>query len=199
MREKQPRTATLIGLLTVLGFAATLHSQGPQYLHPPPQPQASDFPQPPSDGPTHWSGPVIRAANVKCWSAEPSAPSKFLGGEHGTQQITAFVGTSDPTSPPIQLDTSFHQTTLDSFSGGGKISDLKAQDLPPGIFVSLKGHPVIKVTSVHYPIQDHDYIPVFGPLKTGVRVTIDFMHDPGMGECYLYVAVWTAVKSPPVR
>jgi hypothetical protein len=180
-------------MLLFLGAAGSLHSQDARYVNPPPPPQASDFPQPPNDAQFHWRGPVIRAVNVKCWYAEPSAPDKFLGGEHGTQQVTAFIATSDLTQPPAKIDTSFHQTTLVSFSGGGKTSDLKAKDLPPGIFVSFKGHPILKVTGVQFPTQGHDLFPT-GPTKTGVKITAEFMHNPGMGECYFYVAVWTAVK-----
>ena len=118
--------------------------------------------------------------------------SKLFGGEHGTQHVTSFIPTSD-LAPAGQVDTSFHQTNLRSFSGGGQNSDLKASDVPAGIFVSLKGHPILKVTALQYPVQDHDP-PLFGPQKTGVKLAVDFRHEPGNGECYLYVAVWIAVK-----
>lgn len=193
MREEQTYAARIIRVLIALGIAGGLHPLNAQYVHPPPPPQAADFEQPPNDNHTRWRGPAIRAVNVKCWTAEPSEPAKLFGGEHGTQQVTAFVPTSDLTPSAAQVDTSFHQATFRSFSGGGKMSDLKPKDLPPGIFVSVKGHPILKVTGVQYPIQDHDPA-LFGPQKIGVRVAFDFIHEPGNGECYLYVAVWTAVK-----
>jgi hypothetical protein len=193
VREKQTTTTIAISALLVFWMVASLNPAIAQYVHPAPPLQASDFPQPPNNNQFHWLGPAIRPVDVKCWSAQPAEPSKFLGGVHGIQQVNSFVPTSDLTLPRAQLDTSFRQTTLASFSGGGKFSDLKPEDLPPGIFVSFKGHPILKVTSVQYPIQDHDP-PLIGPVKTGVKVTADFMHEPRMGECYLYEAIWVAVK-----
>lgn len=194
MTKEQTSAAAIIRVVLALVWGTGgLHPAIAQYVHPPPPPQAADFEQPPNDNHTHWRGPVIRAVTVKCWTAEPSEPAKLFGGEHGTQQAKTFVPTSDLTPSATQVDTSFHQTTFRSFSGGGKMSDLKPKDLPPGIFVSVKGHPILKVTAVQYPIQDHDP-PLFGPQKTGVKVAFDFIHEPGNGECYLYVAVWVAVK-----
>ena len=72
MREKKAYATT--AALLVFWMAGSLHSQNAQYVHPPPPPQAADFPQPPNDAQFHWRGPVIGAVNVKCWYAEPSAP-----------------------------------------------------------------------------------------------------------------------------
>lgn len=191
MRQIRTRFVRLLPVTMLLCMASALYSQG-TYVHPPPPPQADDFPQPPGDAKLHWRGPVIRQVNVKCWTAEPSTPPKFFGGEHGTQHVTSFIPTSE-LAPPGQVDMSFHQTNLRSFSGGGQISDFKAGDVPAGIFVSLKGHPILKVTAVQYSVQDHDP-PVFGPKKDGVKLGVDFTHEPGNGECYLYVAVWIPVK-----
>jgi hypothetical protein len=161
------------------------------FVHPPPVPQPEEFPQPPKDGGTHFRGPVIRAFNVRCWTAEPSEPSKCIGGVEGFQKVTAFAPTSD-SKDTKEADTSFHQQTLSSFSAGGATSDLKPANIPPGIFVSLKGHPIFKVRRVQYPIEMKENF--VSPRATGVKVEADFEHTKTSGECYFYVAVWVAEK-----
>jgi hypothetical protein len=123
------------------------------FVHPPPPPQPKDFPQPPDDHNVHFRGPVIRPFNVKCWTAEPSAPTKCVGGIEGLQKVTAFVPTSDRSGNPRQIDTSFRQQTLTSFSVGGSASYLKPADIPAGIFVSFRGAPIYTVTRVRFPVD----------------------------------------------
>jgi hypothetical protein len=104
--------------------------------------------------------------------------------------VTAFVATS---GDPAQIDTKFRQQTLATFSGGGWNSVMKPEDLPPGIFVSFKGHPAFRIIHVQFPIQGREP-PLSNRIKTGVRVVAEFEHEPSNGECYFYLAVWTAVK-----
>lgn len=184
----------LIFVAVVFSLGGTLRCLDGQYVHPPAPPEAADFPQPPNDGHNSFHGPAIRPISVACWHAEPETPNNFQGGKHGFQHASAFVATNDMMSSQIHADTSFHQMAIGSFSAGGSISKLTPKDVPPGIFVSFKGHPILKVTSIEFPAQGRDNPPLFGPLKPGVNVAIDFMHEPRMGECYIYVAVWVAVK-----
>jgi hypothetical protein len=178
----------VVGLLWPIG---ALHSQVPQFVHPPQPPAASDFAQPPENAKTHWRGPAIGGFNVRCWSAEPSEPTQFVGGVHGIQNVTAFVSTSELMDSG-GLDTSFRQTTLASFSGGGMASEVNPRDLPAGFFMSFKGHPAFKVKEVKYPASSLE-LPRMTP-STGVMVVVDFLHEPRMGECGLYMAIWSAVK-----
>lgn len=187
------RTYTVaLSAVILLWTTATLFAQECHYVHPPAPPQASDFPQPPSDGHTRFSGPVIRQVNVQCWYAEPSEPSKCIGGAHGFQKVPAFLPTGEISDPAL-VDTAFRQKAPLPFSGGGATSDLKPDDLPAGVFVSFKGHPIFKVNQVQYPTQSQEP-PLDRQSKTGVTVAVEFQHEPSSGECYLYVAAWMAVK-----
>jgi len=164
------------------------------YVHPPEPPKASAFPQPPSDGKIKFVGPIIRQVSVTCWYAEPDAPTKCVGGVHGFQRVQVFLPT-DAAAKPEAIDTSFHQQSPLPFSAGGATSEMKSDDLPGGIFVSFKGHPIFKVVKVQFPSKGLDPPFTFnGPSKTGALVDIDFSHEPTNGECYLYAAVWIAVK-----
>ena len=191
MREQRIRILAISVALLLLSGLRTLQVQA-QYVHPPGPPSVSDFPQPPSDDHMHWRGPVIRQIGVQCWSAEPSTPSQFSGGVHGVQTIRTFVRTGD-SADAAHVDTTYRQKIVTSFSGGGAKSDLKADDIPPGIFISFKGHPIFKITQIQYPTSGKDP-PLVGPSGTGVKVSAEFQHEPRMGECYFYVAVWTALK-----
>jgi hypothetical protein len=191
MREKRICLLVIIFVMVVLSGLSAVQVQA-QYVHPPGSLSESDFPQPPSDEHVHWRGPVIRGLNVQCWSAEPSTPSQFSGGVHGVQKVTTFVRTGD-FGDVAHVDTKPRQKTVTSFSGGGARSDLKAEDIPSGIFISFKGHPIFKVTQIEYPISGQDP-PLVGASGSGVKVSAEFQHEPRMGECYFYVAVWTAVK-----
>src|SRR6476661_8815695 len=69
--------------------------------------------------------PGLAAFNVSCWRAEPNAPTRPVGGSNETQKVVAFV-------PPRsdRTDTSFHQSDVRTFSGGGFASELKPKDIP---------------------------------------------------------------------
>jgi hypothetical protein len=184
-RRVPKRSALIFCAILYLFAPEDLSSQDCRFIHPPPAPEASDFlDQPPTDTQTHFAGPVIQMINVRCWSAEPAQPSRCVGGVHGDQKVTVFVPTSDSVDP-TRIDQSFRQKVMHSFSRGGRANDLKASDLPPGIFVSFKGHPIYKVRKIQYTMRGR---------KAGVNVTVEFVHEPSGGECYFYVAVWTAVK-----
>ena len=189
-RAFQHRVFTICAM-TIVCAAASLRAQECNYVHPPAQPQASDFPQPPNAPDTHFRGPIIRPINAQCWYAEPSTPAKCIGGIHGVQKVTALVPIDD--IDLAHLDTNFRQKTLASFSGGGKTSALKADELPAGFFVSFKGHPVYSVTKVQYPVKGM-VPPHWNQRQTGVNIELDFEHEPTNGECYFYVALWVAVK-----
>jgi hypothetical protein len=161
------------------------------FVHPPPAPKPEEFPQPPKVDGTHFRGPVIRSFNVQCWTAEPSDPSKCIGGVDGLQKVSVFVPTSYSPNT-TQADPAFHQENVSSFSGGGLHSGLLPGDIPPGIFVSFNGHPMFKATRIQFPIEMTDGIG--GARGTGVKVEADFEHTKTSGECYFYVAVWVAEK-----
>jgi hypothetical protein len=160
----------------------------PVFVHPPSAPGPSDFAQPPTLAQVHWLGPSIKQINVRCWHAEPSAPDKPVGGTSETQGIVAFI----PVQGDRNLDTSFRQTDLGTFSGGGWSSSMKPDDMPVGIFISFKGHPVFRVNKIEYPFLAHELGEIFGPTGIGVRVSAEFLHTPTMGECYFYAAAWVA-------
>jgi hypothetical protein len=175
-------------------ISGVFSAQECHYVHPPlSPPDESAFPQPPSSDKIKFVGPIIRQVGVTCWYAEPDAPAKCVGGVHGFQKIVSFVPT-EPTVRSASVDTSFRQKSLSSFSAGGATSELKSEDIPPGIFVSFKGHPVFKVTKVQFPAKSVELVRLQEGLTTGVSVELDFSHEPSNGECYLYVAVWVAVK-----
>jgi hypothetical protein len=174
----------------VLSVSLAIHSQECHYVHPPPPPEASDFPQPPSGAHVHFLGPVIRPFQVRCWYSEPSTPSKCVGGIHGTQKVTAFVPVNADKS---HIDRTFRQTIISSFSAGGKTSDFRAENMPPGIFISFKGHPIFAVSDVKYPAENQESR-ISGQRESGVTVQVDFEHEPTNGECYLYLAVWVSVQ-----
>src|SRR5258708_32753282 len=168
--------------------------QACHYVHPPAPPEASQFSQPPNDTRVKFVGPVIRQLNVACWYAEPGAPEKCIGGVHGFQRVQSFLPT-DGIVKPEAIDTSFRQKSPLPFSAGGGTAEINNEDLPPGLFISLKGHPVFKVTKVEFPLKAHDPPLAFnGPPVTGASVELEFSHEPSNGECYLYIAVWVAVK-----
>jgi hypothetical protein len=186
------RTIVVIVVVAVATvFDINIHSQECHFVHPLPPPAASDFPSRPTDSQKRFVGPVIRAFQVQCWSAEPSAPQKCIGGTHGTQKVSILVPINELVDPK-HIDTSFRQQVLTSFSTGGWSPVLKSEDLPPGLFVSFKGHPIFKITEVRYPAEESD--PVSGTRKIGVRISAEFVHEPSMGECYFYAALWAAVK-----
>jgi hypothetical protein len=92
-------------------------------------------------------------------------------------------------------DTTFHQRAPLPFSAGGVTSEIKASELPPGMFISFKGHPVFKAVKIQYPVRSHDPpLDLNDELKTGASVEVAFSHEPTNGECYLYVAIRIAVK-----
>ena|ERR1700678_884178 len=183
----------MIPILVTLCLASLAGSQSPTFVHPPKPLQPTDFYQPPNDGRTHFVGPIIRPLDVKCWYAEPSAPTKPIGGVHGFQEVVVYLPTDDLTDA-AHIDNSFRQSPL-HFAGGGATSDIKPEDLPPGIFLSFKGHPIYKVLEVKYPSQPEVRgTPSAAKSKIGVTVRINCEHEPTNGECYFYLAAWTAVK-----
>jgi len=128
----------LIVVAVALALDINSDSQECHFVHPPPPPAASDFPTRPTDSQKHFVGPVIRAFRVQCWSAEPSAPKKCVGGTHATQKVTILFPINELVDPE-HIDASFRQQGLTSFSAGGWFPLLKSDDLPPGFFVSFKG------------------------------------------------------------
>jgi len=42
-----------------------------------------------------WRGPIIRDVNVQCWSADPAALSKPVGGTHGIRALTVSIPIED--------------------------------------------------------------------------------------------------------
>jgi hypothetical protein len=91
-------------------------------------------------------------------------------------------------APPETLDTGFRQETVRSFSGGGAELTLKASDVPPGLFVSIRAHPVFRITRLEYPSMNT------AANKRGLTVGADFRHEPSMGECYFDIAIWAVAK-----
>jgi hypothetical protein len=142
-----------------------------------------------------WHGPEIRQVPVRCWYAEPSSPSKPIGGVDGIQKVDAFVPIFE-LQQNFLMDQTFRQTDTSSFSGGGKNLEFKPDAMPRGLFVSVHGHPIYRVTAVKFPSDGPLYgIPLpLGPHGNGVTVSIEFEQAPQQGECYLYVAVWLAGK-----
>ena len=165
--------------LTLLFTTSIMFSQDCHFVRPPPAPQAEDFPQPPKKANIRFRGPVIRAFKVQCWTAEPSEPSKCTGGVKGFQKVTIFVPTKNGPTDTREADTRFQQQELSSFSAGGATSILKSADIPPGIFVSFKGHPIFKVTRVQYPTKTSEDFA--SSLATGVKVEADFEHEATSG------------------
>ena len=84
--------------------------------------------------------PGLAAFNVSCWRAEPNAPTRPIGGSNETQKVVAFV-------PPRsdRTDTSFHQSDIRTFSGGGFVSELKPKDNPANLI--LKPRPEVDTPS----------------------------------------------------
>jgi hypothetical protein len=160
-----------------------------QYVHPPAPPTAQDFDQPPAKTQARMRGPQVTRANVRCWGAEPEAPTKFFGGVHDFQNVSVFVPL-EPLLAGAEIDTTFRQDRVRSLDRGGADSPLTVSEVPPGLFVSIRGHPVFKVIGFKFPSQSASP----APGRKGVTINIAFRHEPNMGECYLDVAVWVAVK-----
>lgn len=178
--------------LICAGLASVAIAQGVAFVHPAGQPPATSFDQPPPAAAGFaWKGPRIGGVYTHCWHAEPNAPTVPIGGENDWQKVSGFVRID--LDPGTEIETSFKQNTFGHLAGGGAKTELTPADLPAGIFVSVKAHPVFKVTRVHYPVTEA-YPPLVGPKVRGLRLDADFMHLPSMGECYFYFAVWEAEK-----
>jgi hypothetical protein len=177
-------------LIAIVVIPSGLASQSCHYVHPPAPPQAKDFAQPPTDSKSKFVGPIIQQVNVACWHAEPDDPDKCVGGPHGPQKLTVFVPTQTQFKD-VPINFSFHQDSLAFFSGGGAKSELKADELPSGVFVSFKGHPIYKIVKIEFPAKSADGP---APIASGVSIQLEFSHEPTNGECYFYVAVWVATN-----
>lgn len=58
--------------------------------------------------------------------------------------------------------------------------------------MSVKAHPVFKVTRIRYSEKGLPLSPARG---RGVTIEADFLASKSMGECYFYFAVWEAEKA----
>lgn len=171
----------------VIGKAAC--AQG--FVHPPQSMTEADFPQPPDAIQSRVTGPTISSINAQCWHVEPSDPEKFVGGTMDTQNITGFIPMAFPDGS--ERDTTFQQNDFRNFAGGGSTAVLKQSDIPPGIFLSFRAHPIYRITKLEFPVrQSVPIFPNFG--RVGVRIFAEFKHLPRMGECYFYAAAWLVAK-----
>jgi hypothetical protein len=184
------RSGSKIAMSFLLAQVALSQGIGP--VHPQTAPDASKFVQPPILPSRKWRDPVIRGAGVQCWTVSPSEPATPVGGVHGAQHITVFVPLRR-IGEPWQVDSTFQQTEVPSLAGGGALPVLTAADIPKGLFISVKAHPIFRVTKVKYPVTSP---PLTEPGKSGVLLSADFSAEPEMGECYFFVAVWVAVPNP---
>lgn len=161
-----------------------------QHVHPPAFFQPTAFEQPPSVTGIRWVGPAIKQIYVQCWSVNPLSPNVPVGGTKEVQKVLTFVPT-----PPIEkeVEISYRQENVGSFSSGGMTSKLNAEELPRGIFISFKGHPVFRIVRIEYPKTNPIPYPAAAG-RIGATVTAEFLHTPTMGECYFYSAIWVAQK-----
>lgn len=153
-----------------------------QYIHSRSPPTASDFPHPPTGTGLNWRGPSIKQLPARCWYAEPRAPNVPIGGTSEVQALSSFH--------PIVTNSArtVRQTDLSALAGGGWQTPLKSDDLPSGVYVAVRAHPVFRVTKIEHPARGIDFSE--GRNRTGVQITAEFLHTPTMGECYFYAAVW---------
>jgi hypothetical protein len=165
-------------------------AQGFTFVHPSGPPSSDSFQRPPAVAGILWNGPHIGQANSRCWSAEPTAPTIPIGGSDDWQKLVGFVAIEG--DPVAQIDNSFRQSDVHALAGGGATSELTPTDLPPGIFVSVKAHPVFKVTRIRY-LEKGPALSSKG--DRGVAVEADFLASRSMGECYFYFAVWEARRA----
>ena len=160
-----------------------------QYVHPTGPPPTDSFQRPSADDVRRWAGPYIHQVNVRCWYAQPTAPEKPIGGAKGIQKVSQFF----PLQSGTEIDTSYQQTKLLTFSGGGMSLGMEPREMPRGVFVSFRGHPVWSVTKIEYPTRGISFSTP-GKTAAGIKISLDFIHEPTMGECGLYAAVWLAQK-----
>jgi hypothetical protein len=170
---------------------ASIVSVQAQNIHSNEPPDPNSFDPPPKNDNIRWLGPFIQQAGVRCWHLEPDDPTKPVGGTNELQSVIIEV--------PLEISGSGANYKQSNFltSGGGMQAVLSAAELPEGLHISIKAHPVYRLTKVEYPVQVR-FPPIFGPARTGVRVLADFLHGPTMGECYFAVAVWAAQAMPPM-
>jgi hypothetical protein len=71
---------------------------------------------------------------------------------------------------------------------------MTSEDIPRGVYVSLRGHPIYRVTKISYPASHPLGPPSMGAKGSGVLVEAEFIHQPRMGECYFFAAVWLVLK-----
>lgn len=179
-------------LIAMLAMSASFESQAQGgFVHPGGQPPDTKFEQPPVG--RNWVGPSIRKVYTSCWYAEPSNPTKLIGGSDDWQQAMGFAPIQLPAG--ARIDSSYRQDKLSRLAGGGSTTALKPEDMPEGVFVSAIAHPIFKVTQVQYPAKDPISVLTGVPRMEGVLVFADFKHLPNMGECHFYIAVWLATKT----
>lgn len=185
-------SGTIFVLALATASAAGVVADAQDFVHAPTSLSASDFESPPDEVMDRSVGPAIAAArNAKCWHAEPQDPDTFIGGSAELQKVEIFLPFS--VSEGRDLDTNFHQSTTQTLAGGGSQTSLKPEDIPAGISVSVNGHPIYAVTSISYPVTDP--LALFtGRREKGVLLEVEFMHQPRMGECYLFAAAWLVMK-----
>ena len=181
-------------LIAMLALTAGFESQAQgDFVHPGEQPPDIKFEQPPVGW--TWVGPSIRQVHTLCWHAEPSNPTKPIGGSNDWQQAMGFAPIQLPAN--ARIDSSYRQGELSRLAGGGSTTALKPEEMPAGVFVSAIGHPIFKVTQVQYPAKNPiGFLTGVSGIEGGL-VFADFMHLPNMGACHFYIAVWLATKSEP--
>jgi hypothetical protein len=176
-----------LGFLSLLAGHGIAHGQEYNYIHPS-SVTAADF-APPEDPGFVWEGPVIRPFNgITCWHAEPNAPTVPVGGLDDWQKIIGFIPIGN-----VKANAGYHQKDFRTFAGGGAQREFKAEDMPPGLFLEFKAHPVWKIVSVAYPAKDPLAI-LGGSKKVGVLVTAEFLAGKTMGECEFAAAAWIATS-----
>ena len=145
-----------------------------------------EFGQPPEGAADAWWGPSISATTAKCRHVEPDDPQTPVGGIHGEQFVTSVIRL--PREIVERRDKNFEQGMLQWLSRGGRKSDLEPGDLPTGVFLAARGHPIFKVNAVE--LDTANILAGGGP---ALVVTAEFVHEPRMGECYFYLAAWVAL------
>lgn len=187
MRWKRWLPIPLLSLAALGGAVGPGATQDYSILaHPRPVPEEQEFRQPPEGEAGAWWGPSISATTAKCWRVEPDDPQTPVGGIHGEQIVTGVIRL--PREMVERRDKNFQQGALQGLSGGGWESDLEPGDLPAGVFLAARGHPIFKVNGVD--LDSSNILAGGGP---ALVVTAEFVHEPRMGECYFYLAAWVAL------